>query len=119
MKKVIVLVGLVSAFNIKAETYQRAPILEIIPIDNMYASFEILTPKYDKVILDCQSFINGMTFYNDKKIVHEIKMVNYSDCSNVYNFIYQSKQEKKSICMEIEEESNTLNLSNDEAPACQ
>jgi hypothetical protein len=85
----------------------------------MYASFEVITPKYERVILDCQSFINGMTFYNDKKIVREIKMINYSDCSNVHDFIEQSKQNKKEVCMEIEVESNTLNLSNDEASACQ
>lgn len=119
MKKVIVLVGLLSAFTIKAETYQKMPVLGLVPVENMYASFEIQTSKYEKVILDCQSFVNGMTFYNDKKIVHEIKMINYEDCSNVYDFISQSNQDKKPVCMEIGLKDSTLNLSNDEASACQ
>lgn len=119
MKKMIILVGLLSTLSIKAETYQRTPVLGLRPVDNMYASFEILTPKYEKIILDCQSYINGMTFYNNKEIVREIKMVNYSDCSNVYNFISQSQQDDKSVCMEIEEEGNSLNLSNDEESDCQ
>jgi hypothetical protein len=119
MKKVIILVGLLGAFTIQAETFQKMPVLGLVPVENMYASFEVLTPKYEKIILDCQSFVNGMTFYNNKKIVHEIKMVNYEDCSNVYDFISQSNQDKKPVCMEIGEEGSALNLSNDEASACQ
>ena len=119
MKKVIILVGLLSVFMVKAETFQRMPVLALVPVENMYASFEVQTPKYEKIILDCQSFVNGMTFYNNKKIVHEIKMVNYDDCTNVYDFISQSYLDKKTVCMEIGEESSALNLSNDEASACQ
>lgn len=119
MKKMIILVGLLSTIGIKAETYQRTPVLGLRPVDNMYASFEILTPKYERIILDCQSFINGMTFYKGEEIIREIKMVNYTDCSNVYHFINQSQQDDKAICMEIGEEQNTLNLSNDEESDCQ
>lgn len=119
MKKMMILVGLLSAFTIKAETYQRSPVVGMLPVENMYASFEVLTPKYDKVILDCQSFINGMTFYNNMKVVHDVRMVNYDDCNNVYDFISQSRAANKPICLEIEVQSNVINLSNDEASACQ
>jgi hypothetical protein len=119
MKKVIILVGLLSAFTIQAETFQRVQVTGLLPVVDMYAAFEITTPKYEKVILDCQSFINGMTFYNNKKTEREIKMVDYGTCEDVYDFISQSIQDKKSVCMEIGEEKNTLSLSNDEAAECQ
>lgn len=119
MKKIIILVGLLSVFSVQAETYQKVAVTELVPLANMYAAFEIVTPKYEKIILDCQSFINGMNFYNNKKIVREIKMINYTDCNNVYDFISQSQEAKQPVCMEIEEESNTLSLSNDEAVDCQ
>jgi hypothetical protein len=119
MKKLIILVGLTFTFTLKAETYQRMPIMGLVPVKNMYASFKIFTPKYDKIILDCQSFINGMTFFHHKKIVREIKMVNYTDCGDVHDFIEQSKINKEPVCLEIEEESNTLNLSNSAASDCQ
>lgn len=119
MKKMIILVGLMSSLLAKAETFQRTPVLGVIALDNMYAAYEVLTPKYEKIILDCQSFIHGMNFYNDSKIVREIKMVDYGNCENVYDFISQSKEENKSVCMEVAEESNTITLSNDEASDCQ
>lgn len=119
MKQLIILVGLACTLTLKAETYQRVPITGLAPVENMYASFKIITSKFDKVILDCQSFINGMTFYQRKKIVREIKMINYTDCSDIHDFIEQSELNKQPICMEIEKESNTLNLSNLGAADCQ
>lgn len=115
----IILVGLLSSLALKSETYQRIPVLGLAPIDNMYASFKILTPKYEKVILDCQSFIHNMSFFEHTKVVREIRMVSYNDCGDVYDFIEQSMVDKKPICMEVEEEGNTLNLSNDSAVDCQ
>jgi hypothetical protein len=119
MKKMIILIGLVFTFSATAGSIQRMTVTDMAPVEDMYASFEIVTPKYDKVILDCQSFINGMNFYKNKKIVHAIRMVDYDTCSNVYDFIDQSLKQKKAICMEIEEGSSSLNLSNDEASECQ
>jgi len=119
MKKVIILVGLTLSFSLRAESYQRSPISEFKEIENMYAAFEVVTPKYEKVILDCQSFIHGMNFYYEGQLVREIKMVNYSDCESVAEFIGQSLENHLPVCMEIEEESNALNFSNDEADYCQ
>jgi hypothetical protein len=42
MKKVIILVGLLGAFTIQAETFQKMPVLGLVPVENMYASFEVL-----------------------------------------------------------------------------
>jgi hypothetical protein len=119
MKKVIILIGILSAFAIKAETYIRTPAYEISGAENMYAGFNIKTSKFDKVFLDCQSLVHSMNFYIDKKIVHKTKMVDYNSCDNISNFIYQSLEKDKSVCIEIEVESKSINLSNDEASDCQ
>ncbi|MDO9183308.1 MAG: hypothetical protein Q7U04_12920 [Bacteriovorax sp.] len=119
MKKLIIVVGLSGAFSVMAETYQRTPILGLAPQANMYASYEVITNKFEKVVLDCQGFINGMRFYNDKKLIREIRMVDYGTCEYLYDFINQSQKDNKAVCMEIEEESNSLNLSNNEVIDCQ
>ena len=119
MKKMIILVGLLSAFTIKAEDYARTPATELIPLENTYAMFEVKTPKFEKVILDCQSFINGMSFYNDQKKVYDIRMVDYETCKNVYDFISQSKSDKLDVCIEIDGEENSVNLSNESSADCQ
>jgi len=119
MKKMIILVGLLSAFTIKAETYLRVPVSDLTPVENMYASFEVQTPKFEKVILDCQSLIHELSFYQSSKVIRKIRMVDYFTCENIHNFIVQSKMENKSVCMEVAEESNALTLSNDDASDCQ
>lgn len=119
MKKMIILIGLIFTVSATAGSIQKMTVTDLLPVEDMYASFEIVTPKYEKVVLDCQSFINGMNFYKNQKIIHSIRMVDYDTCGNVHDFIGQSIQQNKAICMEIEEGNTTLNLSNDEASECQ
>lgn len=119
MKKLIVLIGILGAFSASAENYQRMQVTALTPVENMYAAFEIKSSKYEKIVLDCQSFVHNMSFYVNKKVTREIRMVNYNDCESVYDFINQSLQDKKAVCMEIEKKSSTVNLSNDEAADCQ
>ena len=109
----IVLVGFLMSFGLKAETYERTVVENYSPVQNMDYSFEIKSNKFDKVILDCQSFITGMSFYKDKKLVHGIYLDAYSDCPNMHNFITESIAEHQPVCLEIELESNTLTVSNE------
>jgi hypothetical protein len=113
MKKMIILVGFLMSFGLKAETYERTVVENYSPVQNMDYSFEIKSNKFDKVILDCQSFITGMSFYNDKKLVHGIYLDAYSDCPNMHNFITESIADHQPVCLEIELESNTLTVSNE------
>jgi hypothetical protein len=119
MKKVIVLVGLFISMAASAGTFQKTAVTELVPIQNMYAAFELVTPKYDQVLLDCQSFVNGLSFYKNKLKVHEVKMVNYSDCGEVYNFINQSLTDKEPVCLQLEDGKNAVSLSNDGPTDCQ
>lgn len=113
MKKVIVLVGFFLAFKLSAGIYERTLILDYIPVPNMEQSFEIKTAKFDKVILDCQSFITGMNFYKNNKVAHFIYLDAYYDCPNMHAFISDSIEEKKPVCLDIEMESKSLTVSNE------
>ncbi|MGZ3786909.1 MAG: hypothetical protein ACXVLQ_00215 [Bacteriovorax sp.] len=112
MKKVIILVGLLTAFGAQAETYERTLVKDYIPVPSMDFAFEIKTSKFQKVILDCQSFVTGMNFYNDKKVVHSFYLDAYGDCQNMHDFIKGSKEKNLPVCLEIETESNSLTVSN-------
>lgn len=113
MKKMIILVGFLMSFGLKAETYERTLVESYSPVRDMDHSFEIKSDKFDKVILDCQSFVTGMSFYNNNKLVHGIYLDAYSDCPNMHNFITESIADHQPVCLEIELESNTLTVSNE------
>ncbi len=113
MKKVILLIGILTSFSLKAETFDRALIEDYVPIANMDFSFEIKTAKFEKVILDCQSFITGMNFYNNKKVIHSIYLDAYGECQNMHQYIVESMEKKLPVCLELETESNTLTVSHE------
>ena len=113
MKKMIVLVGFLFAFGLKAETYDRTLVEGYTQVPGMDCAFEIQTPKFQKVILDCQSFITGINFYNDKKVVHSIYLDAYGDCQNTFDFISTSLGQNKPVCLEIATDTKTLTISND------
>jgi hypothetical protein len=113
MKKLMVLISFLCAFNLKAETYERTLVKGYRLVPKMDYSFEIKTSKYDKVILDCQSFVTGINFYKNKKLVHGIYLDAYSDCPDLHSYITDSLAQKLPICLTIETESNTLTVSNE------
>jgi hypothetical protein len=117
MKRLIILVGLLSAFTLKAETYERTLVQDYTRVPNMDYSFEIKTDKFDKVILDCQSFITGINFYKKNKLAHGIYLDAYSECPEMHSFINDSRAKGEPVCLEIEVESNSLTVSNE--PDCQ
>ena len=118
MKKMIILVGFMCAFNLKAETYDKALVHGYSQVPGMDFAFEIKTNTFQKVILDCQSFVTGMNFYNDNKIVHSIYLDAYGDCQNMYSFINDSLKQKKAVCLQIANSSSSMTVSN-EAEDCQ
>lgn len=113
MKRLIVFLGLFLACNLRAETYEKTLMQDYRPVANMDFAFEIKTSLYSKVILDCQSFVTGMTFYKDKKVAHSIYLDAYGDCQDMHKFLQDSFNKKIPVCLEIESESNRLTVSHD------
>lgn len=69
---------------------------------DMDRMFEIKTSQYDKVILDCQSFIQGMTFYNKGEVVHNFYIDSY-ECEGAHDYLQSAKDQNIAICFEIED----------------
>lgn len=118
MKKVMVLVGLMLTFTLKAETLEKSLMLDYTPVTNMDFAFEIKTARYDRVVLDCQSFVTGMNFYKNKKVVHSIYLDAYGDCQNMHEYLQENFKNKVPVCLEVETENNSLTVSN-EVEGCQ
>jgi hypothetical protein len=113
MKKLMVLVGIMVSFTLKAELVERALMEDYVPVADRDFAFEVKTKKFDKVILDCGGFVGWMTFYRSEKIVHNVYMDTYSDCPNMHDFLNGSKQDKKPVCLSVA--GNSLTVSNEES----
>ena len=114
MKKLALFLVMMHAFALKAETYERTQITDYSPIPHMDFAFEIKTNNlYDKIVLDCQSFVTGMTFYQNQKVAHSFYLDAYGECQAMHELIVNSRQKDIPLCLEVETESSTLNVYND------
>jgi hypothetical protein len=113
MKKLALFLVLMHVFALKAETVERTQVTDYSPIPFMDFAFEIKTPLYDKIVLDCQSFVTGMTFYQNQKVTHSFYLDAYGECQGVHELIMKSREKNIPVCLEVETETNTLNVYND------
>lgn len=120
MRKVIVLVGFMSCFGAKANSFshERVAMKDYIAVPDMDYVFEVVTDQYQKVILDCQGIAGGLRFYNEKKMKHQFYLDNYSHCPAMHDFFKKSQESQLPVCLDIEADEETnekiLTVSNDE-----
>ncbi len=69
--------------------------------------FEIKVKEYPRVVLDCQSFIMGMSFYYDDYLERSIYLPE-EDCQAVHQFIGERMESKTPVCMELNADENSL-----------
>lgn len=110
MKKLSVMVGLffLSTVAIAGEI-NKMPMVDYLQTDMDYV-FEIKTTKFDKVILDCQSFITGISFSNEGVMKHNIYLDMF-ECEDMVNFFNESKRDSLPVCIGVDEEYNELYIS--------
>jgi hypothetical protein len=106
MKKMIVLIGLFASMAALSSEIIKMPMQDFFVTD-MDAVFEYKTPKFDKVLLDCQSLRMGMSFSKDGVMVSDIYL-NERMCSEMFDFFYESKQEKLPVCVGLDTDNNEL-----------
>lgn len=90
----------------KADSIARMPILDITKTKYDYM-WEVKTEKYQKILLDCQGFIMGMSFYYNNQLERKIVMSDQA-CQEVYTFIKDSKDNQEPACMELDVDQNSL-----------
>lgn len=70
-------------------------------VPGMDASFVLGTNLLEKVVLDCQSFIHGLTI--GEKENQTLFMLEEDECSGLYHRIQTSLSKKHNHCLDIEE----------------
>jgi hypothetical protein len=74
--------------------------------------FLIKSEGYDKVILDCQSFINGLNlFKNDEKKVFTLP--SYGHCISIHKQILTNVKEESPSCIKINSELGEIAVINE------
>lgn len=96
----------------------RMPILDLERLEGMDYSFELKTPKFDNVVLDCQSFITGITFSHEEKLVSNIYLDMFV-CEDMVNYLNESKREERPICFELNKTQSKLTVSEETAEKCE
>ncbi len=74
---------------------------------NMDYVFEVKTNKFDKVILDCQSFITGMNFSNGGVLDSDIYLDMFQ-CEEMVNFLQDSKKDNLPVCIGLDRDNQEL-----------
>jgi hypothetical protein len=118
MKKMIVLVGLLlSVLVTEASEIIKMPMQDFNVTPNMDYVYEIKTTKFDKVILDCQSFITGMSFTNSGSLKSNVYLDMFM-CEEMVNFLIDSKKENLPVCIGLDDENHELVITREEGVAC-
>lgn len=116
MKKLMILVGIGGALTAQAGEVVRTPLQDYVLTEN-YAMFEIKTPKFQKVILDCQGFNMGVYFYNNSKIQTQVHM-DEPDCEEFHQFLTESNDQHRAVCLELDADANFLEVTDKKEDDC-
>lgn len=79
--------------NVKVDEYS--------PTDFEYM-FKISNQSYSKIILDCQSFINEIRFYNKDETLLGNFMLDIQECEDIHFSILELKNEGKKSCLKLD-----------------
>ncbi|WP_155897213.1 hypothetical protein [Bacteriovorax sp. BSW11_IV] len=90
-----------AGLNLKVDDYR--------PTDFEYM-FEIQNSKFSKVILDCQSFINEVRFYQDSSTVLGSFMLDIQECEDIHFSIVELKEKGKTSCLRLDFDNQTYDV---------
>lgn len=108
MKKMISMIGLLMSMTVVATAGEiiKMPMQDLISTDMDYV-FEVKTTKFDKVVLDCQSFITGMSFSNGGVVKSDIYLDMFV-CEEMVNFLSESKRDGLPVCIGLDSDYGEL-----------
>jgi hypothetical protein len=119
MKKMIVLIGIILSVttNARAGDIVKMPMESYTPVAGFDYIFKVKTTKFDKVILDCQSFITGIDFSNGGILKSHVPLDMFS-CEDMVSFLNESKANNQAVCMGLDIENSLLYMSHDAGDEC-
>ena len=111
MKKLIVsLCLLVSANNLFADDLIKMSFVDFRATEMDFV-YEIQTVQntFDKITLDCQRFITGMSFSKDENVKSNIYLDMFQ-CEDMYNLLNEAKSENLPLCIGLNPYKNSLTI---------
>lgn len=109
MKKMIVLIGLMMTVTTIATAGEiiKMPMQDYVATPDMDYIYEIKTTKFDKVILDCQSFITGISFSNKGEQKSNVYLDMFM-CEELVTYLSESKRDGLPVCIGLDDEAQEL-----------
>ena len=117
MKKMIVLIGLFMSLSASASDIVKMPVLDFAPTEGMDYIYEIKTTKFDNVLLDCQSFVTGMTFSDKGELKSDIYLDMFM-CEDLVQYLVESKKENLPVCIGLDSENEELYITRETGEEC-
>ena len=112
MKKMIVLIGLLMSIAsvVHAGEIIKMPMQDFVATPDMDYVYDIKTTKFDKVILDCQSFITGISF-SDEGVLKSNVYLDMFMCEDLVQFLGNSKKNEEPVCIGLDNEAQEIYIS--------
>ncbi len=109
MKKMIVLIGLLMSVTTVASAGEiiKMPMQDYVATPDMDYVYEIKTTKFDKVLLDCQSFITGMSFSNNG-VQKSTVYLDMFMCEDLVQYLSESKKNGDPVCIGLDDEAQEI-----------
>lgn len=108
----IVLIGLLMSVTSVATAGEliKMPMQDYFATPEMDYVYEIKTTKFDKVILDCQSFITGISFSNNGELKSNVYLDMFM-CEDLVQFLAESKKNEEPVCIGLDDEAQEIYIS--------
>ena len=105
----IVLVGLLMSVSTVASAGEiiKMPMQDYFATPEMDYVYEIKTNKFDKVLLDCQSFITGISFHNNGVQKSNVYLDMFM-CEELIQYLSESKRDNLPVCIGLDDEAQEI-----------
>ncbi|MFG1500825.1 hypothetical protein ABMA70_11525 [Halobacteriovorax sp. XZX-3] len=111
----IILATLLSMLSWSAFSAVKTIDVEAYFKTDMDFMFSIKNKNYDKVILDCQGFINGLNLYSTRG--HDIfTLPGYGHCMAIHNEIIKNINDEKSSCLVLNDKEGQILVLDSKCP---
>lgn len=122
MKKILLILLLLLQGQLAySKNTLNLPVYAIEPTE-FQAMFKLITDEdYSQVILDCQSFIHGLNFYQEnsegnQEMQHSFYL-DEAECRQIFEFIHNSLEKNGHACVGLDFTKNEFQL-NEEIKNC-
>lgn len=110
MRKTIGLMTLLFSLSTLAQV-QSIQVEEYLSTD-MDFIFEISNKNYEKVVLDCQGFINGVNLY-DHHGRHDLLILDIGECEDIHVQIVQGLEKEAPVCLKVDLDRRAYQVTED------